>query len=334
MKKIIILLLLALICTSCAPTYDESSSLSENSGMEESSSVQGSGDMQENSHSEMTEKRATLFDFTAPDVSGANGEKLPLEPFYDINWCVTKKDYTEDEQLFSSDKEAGALANAIMNFTGKNIFSADSESKSFFEALDKADFKELLFVAVAKTPKADLKIITFESSVGTVANRVEFGDEATEKSDVGAVIKAAAEQGVCITEVRYSEDVKKTFEWLYGEAVKYEPQSIENFRWRYVEEIDAFVTDSEATDINLGIWSISMQILNIEKDGDIYKVEAVPCRVGIDAVDGKSYTWLYKESTVKVTEENKDELLKGTHYFYTFEKAGENHYMLRSFRFE
>lgn len=221
-----------------------------------------------------------------------------------------------------------------MNFTGKNIFSADSESKSFFEALDKADFKELLFVAVAKTPKADLKIITFESSSGTVANRVEFGDETTEKSDVGAVIKAAAEQGVCITEVRYSEDVKKTFEWLYGEAVKYEPQSIENFRWRYVEEIDAFVTDSEATDINLGIWSISMQILNIEKDGDIYKVEAVPCRVGIDAVDGKSYTWLYNESTVKVTEENKDELLKGTHYFYTFEKAGENHYMLRSFRFE
>lgn len=56
--------------------------------------------------------------------------------------------------------------------------------------------------------------------------------------------------------------------------------------------------------------------------------------MGIDAVDGKSYTWLYKESTVKVTEENKDELLKGTHYFYTFEKAGENHYMLRSFRFE
>ena len=161
MKKIIILLLLALICTSCTPAYDESSSLSENSGMEESSSVQGSGDMQENSHSEMTEKRATLFDFTVPDISGANREKLPFEPFYDINWCVTKKDYTEDEQLFSSDKEAGALANAIMNFTGKNIFSADSESKSFFEALDKADFKELLFVAVAKTPKADLKIITF-----------------------------------------------------------------------------------------------------------------------------------------------------------------------------
>ena len=101
-----------------------------------------------------------------------------------------------------------------------------------------------------------------------------------------------------------------------------------------MEEIDAFVTDSEATDINLGIWSISMQILNIEKDGSIYKVEAVPCRVGIDAVDGKSYTWLYNESSVKVTEENKDELLKGTHYFYTFEKAGENHYMLRSFRFE
>ena len=45
-----------------------------------------------------------------------------------------------------------------------------------------------------------------------------------------------------------------------------------------MEEIDAFVTDSEATDINLGIWSISMQILNIEKDGSIYKVEAVPGR--------------------------------------------------------
>lgn len=91
MKKIIILLLLALICTSCTPAYDESSSLSENSGMEENGSVQGSGNMQENSHSEMTEKGATLFDFTAPDVSGASREKLPLEPFYDINWCVTKK---------------------------------------------------------------------------------------------------------------------------------------------------------------------------------------------------------------------------------------------------
>ena len=51
MKKIIILLLLALICTSCTPAYDESSSLSENSGMEESGSVQGSGDRQDNSHS-------------------------------------------------------------------------------------------------------------------------------------------------------------------------------------------------------------------------------------------------------------------------------------------
>ena len=332
MKKIIAALLLVSLFAGCAFMGEKSSSLPETS-TPESSGMQENSDMQENSNSEMAEKRATLFDFTIPDISGSDNEKLALEPFYDINWCVTKKDYTEDEQFFSDDKEAGAVANAIMHFTGKNIFSVDSGSQNFFEALDKADSKELLFVAVAKTPKADLKIVTFASYPDSVANSVKFNDETVENSSVGAVIKAAAEQGVCITEVRYSEDVKKTFEWLYGEGAKYEPQSIENFMWRYVKEIDAFVTDSEATDINLGIWSISMQIVSMEKDGNIYKVEAVPCRVGIDAADGKSYTW-FSNSNVKVTNENKNELLDGTHYFYTFEKAGENHYMLRSFRFE
>lgn len=278
------------------------------------------------------EKRATILNFIVPEGLSLDEKKLPLVGYYDVNWCVTQKHFPNSiyKQFFIDDSDAYIIAGNLSKFTANNAFNKNYESWTFFDSINEANEEELLWVAVGNTPSIQLGVV-YESFTDTFANDVKFSDETMGKTSLGELIVSAARQGVCITEVRYADDVKTTFNWLYGEDLPFKPQSLERFGWRYIEELGVFVTDWEmGTFIDSGV---TQQIINIEKANDLYFVESVPSKNHINE-EGIIATFDYPSGLLEITEDNKDELLQETHYFYKLKKGENGHFIVCGFRYD
>ena len=315
-KLLFVLVLSTLLLLCACNTNENSSSLPEGSTIPESSSIPensesesipvSSEESNESFYENSFEREKGIIDenyskMILPDLTGADKTKLSL--FEEDKWCLNGGSFpqtTEHEQLFVQDETAKELAAAI-----SLIDNGDFHYYNFndFENISDANNQYLLAASIISTPYIhpegvyDTKSENIVSKISTYLSEV-FSEP---------------------IEIRYAEDVEKTFHYLFGDNAEFKPELLYYPTQYYFPEAEIFISFSDGY---IYIYNYP-QIISYREESGKYYVEAVMLNsfdYGDDSGDnGKVSSSL-----------SKDDILARQHINYTFEKAKDGHFVLCS----
>ncbi len=213
------------------------------------------------------------FSLEGLEFPDANTERLPF--YYEMNegavfsdWCVNGDEYYQRnfvKQYFCEHKEAENIASALIFMDGISNYNHHPTTKpKNFDDVNEAENDYLIHCAFEATPEIYYGSSFYDSGDGS------FGFENSDHIVTKVLGLIYSETGYFGTEVKYAEDVERTFHYLYGDEAEFKPEYIESQQVCYVPSAEIFVIFSEG----VGGFRIP-QILSIEEENGIYNVEAV-----------------------------------------------------------
>lgn len=246
-----------------------------------------------------------LFETEIPSLSGLDRARLPLREDELENWCV---DGGGGEIISANFAEGykeilGGADPARLVYNVTDNYRAVIAQKSF-SSLSEADYEYLLYTALFRTPTVD----------------------------------CGAEEGHALTELLrvfqyqygpyavYGSDVEKTFRYLFGDEIEYVPKNLREFGWRYVPEADVYISASDGLMTPVG----RPCVVDVRQEGEIYEIDAF---LGLASIGDELLHFYSGSEEVSYSADDLSALYETqVLYTYSFEKAGDGRFVLRSVR--